>query len=243
MNKRHVALLGVLILGACGGGDDKSVNLATLDASVMHNTTDPALREAIEAPIATDPDLRREGNRDGLKPADKPLDGAVPVRLAMRDARAMALKLAGGKLLPTPIATKTITTTKDAITLSGIAREHGLTEGCDDPRLGYDMSWAARLPAALPLYPGVALKDAAGANDPHCAVRGVSFTTNIPAGEVLDFYYSMAKRAGYAIQRAERNGGHSLSGAQAQGSGSFYLRVQQAPYGGTMADLVVRQRR
>jgi hypothetical protein len=122
-----------------------------------------------------------------VKPADKPLDGALPAHLPARDVKAQVMKLTGGRLLPTPAATRTITSTGDAITLSGIAAQQGLSAACEDPRLAYDFGWAQRLPAHLPLYPGAALKEAAGTDDPRCAIRAATFATSASSGQVLDF--------------------------------------------------------
>ncbi|RXR26540.1 hypothetical protein [Sphingobium fluviale] len=243
MNNRRIAPLAVLmLLGACESADVQQ-NLATLEAKVAHNAVDPALREALEASIATDPDLRREGNRDSLKPADKPLDGAVPVGLTVRDAQARALRLAGGKLLPTPPATKTVTTTGGAITLAGIAREQGLSAACEDPRLNYALGWANRLPAYLPLYPGAALKDAAGADDPKCTIRAATFATDTDVGPVLDFYYTLARRAGFSVEHVEQDGGHALKGARTKDGAAFHLALRSAPDGGVEGDLISSQRR
>jgi hypothetical protein len=243
MNSRGFAPLAALgLLAACGSSDEPQ-NLASLEAKVAHNAVDPALRDALEAPIATDPDLRREGNRDGLRPADKPLDGAVPVGLSLRDAQARAIRLAGGKLLPTPPATKTVTTAGGAITLAGIAREQGLSAACEDQRLDYDMGWANRLPAYLPLYPGAALKEAAGADDPKCSIRAATFATGTDAAAVLDFYYTLARRAGFSVEHVEQDGGHALKGTRTKDGAAFYLALRSAPGGGIEADLVASQRR
>ncbi len=239
---RLLTVLSCSTLAACGS-KDASPDLAKLEAKVAANTTDPALRDALEAPIATDPDLRREGNRDGLRPADKPLDGAIPVGLTLRDAQARALRLAGGKLLPTPPATKTVTTSGGAITLTGIAREQDLSAACEDPRLDYDIGWANRLPAHLPLYPGAALKDAAGADDPKCTIRAATFATGTDAGPVLDFYHTLVRRAGFSVEHVELDGGHALKGTRTKDGAAFYLALRSAPGGGVEADLVASQRR
>lgn len=241
MNKAGRIILSVLLLAGCGKKDE-APDLAKLEAKVAGNATDPALREAIEAPIATDPDLTREANRDALKPADKPLDGALPARLPARDMKAQVLKLVGGKLLATPAATRTITTTGDAITLSGIAAQQGLTQACTDPRLDYNFNWAQRLPASLPLYPGAALKEAAGADDRQCTVRAATFATAASAKDLLDFYYTMARRAGFTVEHIELNGADALSGTRGgkgRGGVGFYLALRPSTEGGTEADLVV----
>ncbi len=245
MNKFGCIALTALLLASCGDKDE-APDLARLEAKVAGNATDPALREAIEAPIATDPDLRRESNRDALKPADQPLDGALPARLPARDVKAQTLKLTGGKLLPTPAATRTITSTGDAITLSGIAAQQGLSTACRDPRLDYDFRWAQRLPASLPLYPGAALKEAAGADDPQCTIRAATFATGASTKDVLDFYYTMARRAGFTIEHVELNGGEALDGTRggkAKSYAGFYLMLRPGSDGGTEADLVVSEAR
>jgi len=170
------------------------------------------------------------------------MDGALPFGLSSRSAQERALKLAGGKLLPTPAPTKIITSTKSAISLSGIAQEQGLTQGCG-MRLGYGMEWAQRLPATLPLYPGAELKDAAGLDDPRCTISAVTFATNAPARDVLDFYYTMALRAGYAVEHVEQDGGHAFNGRRSKNGAAFTLKLRSAPDGGIEGDLIFSQRR
>lgn len=243
VSARLLAVLSCCTLAACGD-KDAAPDLAKLEAKVAANATDPALREAIEAPIATDPDLRRESNRDALKPADRPLDGALPAQLPAPDVKAQVARLTGGKLLSTPAATRTVTSTGDAITLSGIAAQQGLSAACEDPRLRYDFGWAQRLPAYLPLYPGAALKDAAGTDDPRCAIRAATFATGAASSQVLDFYYSMARRAGFSVEHIELNGNDALKGSKRQNGAYFYLALRPATDGaGVEADLVTSQQR
>ena len=242
MNRPGWIVLPALLLVSCGKKDEEP-DLARLEAKVAANATDPALREAIEAPIATDPDLAREANRDAIKPADRPLDGALPARLPTRDVKAQVLKLTGGTLLSAPTATRTITSTGDAITLSGIAAQQGLSAACEDPRLDYNFNWAQRLPNYLPLYPGAVLKEAAGADEPRCAIRAATFATSASAEQVLGFYYTMARRAGFTVERIEQNGGDTLLG-KGKGKAAFFLNLRPATEsGGTEVDLVANQAR
>ena len=67
----------VLVLVACDGKDER--NLAALDAELVNNTADSAIREAIEAPLATDPQLGGDSQRNAVRPAPRPLNGAVQV--------------------------------------------------------------------------------------------------------------------------------------------------------------------
>lgn len=225
-----------LALAACGGGD-KNENLATLDAELTNNTVDPALRDAVEGPLATDPGLSGDANRDAVRPSDKPLTGAVPANLSPREAREQAVKLAGGKLLSTPAATKSVTSTDRPVTLGGMAGKKEGGEKCGPARMNYDMQWAARMPAALPVYPGGNVTEAAGTDAP-CAIRAVSFTTAIPRQEVMDFYYTMVRRGGYTAEHIEENGEHVLGGTRTKDDGAYYVSMASAPGGGTSVTLI-----
>lgn len=225
-----------LVVAACGKGDNQE-NLATLDAELVNNTADPALREAVEGPLATDPDLKGQANRDAVRPSDTPLNGAVPMKLSPKQARAQALKLAGGKLMTAPEPTKTVTSTGGPLTLGGMA-EKKQNGKCGAARVEYDMEWANRMPAAFPVYPGGHVTEAAGASNAPCNLRAVSFTTAIPRQEVMDFYYTMARRAGYDAEHIEENGEHVLGGTRDKDEGAYYVSLKPASGGGTAVDLI-----
>jgi len=242
---RRPLLPGLLAmaLASCGGGADKDAPLATLDAPLTRNAADPALREALETPLASDPDLTGEANRDAVRPSDRPLNGALPLLLPPAQAKEAALRLAGGRLVPAPAATQSITSTGTMpATLAGLARQRLASGGerCDDGTESHDMGWSGRLPAALPIYPGAHVTEAAGADEAgRCAFRAVSFTTGVAVGEVVDFYATMAKRGGYSVEHAEHNGADVLDGAKGKDGGAYFLRVEEAPGGGSAVDLVV----
>lgn len=225
-----------LVLTACGGGADET-EVSRLDAKLTENSVDPALREALEAPIATDPDLVGEANRDAVRPADTPLTGTVPARLAVPQARTEALRLAGGKLLQAPAATKSVTSTDDPVTLGGKIAARLDRAACRRVPVDYAAQWSQSLPAALPVYPGGSLMEAAGTDEEGCITRAISFTTPVPASEVLDFYYSMVRRAGYSADHIEQNGEDVLSGRRGKG-GAYYLSVKARNGGGTAVDLI-----
>ncbi|OYW88617.1 MAG: hypothetical protein B7Z20_02100 [Sphingobium sp. 32-64-5] len=214
------------------------------------DVADPALREAVQTPLASDPDLAAEANRDAVRPADRPLSGAVPARLASTPDRAEALRLAGGKLMPTPAATASGFSTRDApITLGGLIRQQQERSDtpdarCDAARIDYAMKWARLLPTALPLYPGANVMEAAGGGTAGpCAFRAVSFTTGGALNEVMDFYTTMAKRSGYSVEHVEHNGGHVLSGGKDKGSLAYHIRFQDRQGGGTAVDLIANDGR
>lgn len=235
-----VLLIATLPLSACGEKDGK--DLSKLDARLAANAADPALREALETPIATDPDLHGEANRDAVRPADRPLTGAVPARMPAGDPGQAALRLAGGKLMKTPEATKTITSTKEPVTLGGIAAAR-LPDECATVRVSYDMSWADELPRAFPLYPAANLIEAAGADRNGCAIRAASFASAATPGDILDFYYTLARRSGHGVSHVTENGRDVLSGTGRQGAGAFYIAIAALPEGGATVDLAISERR
>lgn len=237
--RRFGALFMMIALAGCGGDKDKE-NPARLDAKLVGNAVDAALREAIEAPIASDPDLTGQANRNAVRPPDRPLSGAVPTNLSTEDAKAAALKLAGGRLLETPAATRSITSTKGPVTLGEKAAQDEHLRKCGQQALRSDMLWASRMPADFPIYPGGALTEAAGANAKGiCGLRAVSFTTGTPIKPVLDFYYTLARRGGYSVEHLEENGASILGGVRDRDDRAYYVSLAQIDGGGTTVQLIV----
>ena len=96
--------------------------------------------------------------------------------------------------------------------------------------------WAARLPQPFPVYPRGAVQEAAGTDAAGCALRVVSFVTPVPLGEVLDFYFTRARDAGFSAQRVLQDGDDVLAGAK--GSASYVVYARRLPSGNTEVDLV-----
>jgi len=240
MTRSIVSLVSLsLALAACGENEKKSDDLARLDAELTTNTADPALAEALEGPLASDPDLTGAANHNAVRPADKPLNGAVPAKLSPKKARAKALLLAGGKLMETPAATKSVVSTKEPVTLGGMAEKKQSSDTCGTPQISYNMQWANKMPAALPVYPGANVTEAAGTNKTGaCGMRAVSFTTAVPANEVMDFYYTMAQRAGYSTEHNEQNGGNILGGTREKDDTAYYASFKPLQGGGTTVELI-----
>src|SRR3546814_1250447 len=71
------ALALPLALSACGRDSDSDQNLSSLDASLT-NAEDPALRSALGDQIIVDPELADQSNAHRVRPADRPVDGALP---------------------------------------------------------------------------------------------------------------------------------------------------------------------
>lgn len=228
-----------LLLAACGGDSDAN-NLAELDARLTNDMSDPALRGALEGPLATDPNLAGQSNALAVRASEKPLSGAVPVLPANAKASAaQALKLAGGRLESTPAPAKGETCTDCAAnrpaTLGALARDSGTGKGCGT--LNYAAGWAERLPAAFPIYPGARLMEAAG-NDGQCTLRGASFVSAVPMQTVIDFYYTIARRNGYDAEHQLLDGQRVLGGTRTKDGGAYFITFANAPGGGTSVDIV-----
>src|SRR3546814_8460356 len=70
------------------------------------------------------------------------------------------------------------------------------------------MAWANRMPAEFPVYPKAKLMEAAGADGGGCDLRVVSFVTNQPMQNVIDYYYTKAIRSGFDAEHQLMNGEH-----------------------------------
>jgi len=233
------ALLGIAALAACGGGNSDN-NPARLDAKLVGNAVDPALRDAIEAPIASDPDLTDQSNRNAVRPPDRPLDGSVPSGLSPTNAKEAVLKLVGGSLLETPPATSSVTSTKGPVTLGEKAAQDAHLKKCGQQDLRYDMQWATRLPADFPIYPGAALTEAAGASAKgSCGLRAISFTTTTSLKPVMDFYYTLARRGGYSAEHLEENDASILGGTRERDDRAYFVSLVPIGGGGTSVQLIV----
>lgn len=232
-----------LLVAACGGNNDAN-NLAALDAQLTNDISDPALSGALEDQIAVDPDLARQSNARSVRPGDKPMSGAVPFTSAnFTTAAAEANCLAGGRLQSAPGAAKAEACVKCGsdrpATLGALARQQGRSCGT----LKYGMAWAERLPVGLPLYPGAKLMEAAGVDGGQCGLRAASFVAPTPMKGAIDFYYTMAKRAGYDADHRMLNGEHVLGGNRAKDDGAYIITFADAPGGGTSVDLVANSGR
>lgn len=235
-----VGLLAALPLAACGSKTNDS-SLAALDAQLTNNAVDPALKGALADQIVVDPNLVGQSNKNAVRPADQPANGALPVLDGDADAaQAEAARIAGGKLLAAPGPVDGEAMDSD-VTLGALARQqaqlgHG-NANCAK-KLEYANGWAERLPQPFTLYPGAALMEAAGAQRDGCTLRAASFTTPVPRQQVLDFYYTQAKRAGFNAEHRVMGGDHVLGGTRGQDGNAYFIVVADAPGGKTSVDII-----
>jgi hypothetical protein len=115
-------------------------------------------------------------------------------------------------------------------------------KGCDR-NFQYGAAWANRLPAAIPLYPGARVSEAAGNDSSACRLRIVSFTSAAPMQTLIDYYYTAAIRAGYSSEHQEKDGEHILAGVRESDDGAYYLSFANRAGGGTTVDLIANNGR
>jgi hypothetical protein len=196
MLPRFVLPAVVLALAACGdAASDKAAQAER----------DPAIVSALSDPIMADPDLTSQNRSNsalqggGPAVAEVPLFKTGPEEIAL--AKGQALQLAGGKLaaLPARGEARGASRLADRLTARAvIAALPDLGRGCD-AGLSYGFIWAARLPAALPVYPRGHARQSAGSDSPECRIRVVNFVSPVAGEDVLAFYATLARKSGMTL--------------------------------------------
>jgi len=226
-----------LTLAACGSNKDNDAELAELDGNL---TTDPEMKEALEGSIMVDPNLTDQANRNAIRGANGPVDGKVPPD----GGPAVRIK---GKLLSAPKPRKmtsddecTNCAGSKGITLGAKAEAQNAQrgKGACDQKLSYDMGWANRMPPEFPVYPKANVKEAAGAQGGQCNIRVVSFYTGSAMKDVVDYYYTQAKRSGYSAEYLLRGSEHVLGGTRGSDDGAYVITLNKRSGGGTLVDIV-----
>ena len=235
------AALGLpLTLAACGDQEANEQQVAQLDDKLSGADADPAVNEAMNSPILVDPNLTDQSNRNALRDANAGGTGAVPPDNGYQGDKATAADLDGLKLMraPEPRVMKE-EECKDCAkprTLGTLAARQAARTGSCDGKLSYGAGWANRMPAAFPVYPKGRVQEAAGASGTACEIRVVSFVSANPMREVVDYYYTRARGAGYDAEYVIRQGDHALGGTR--GENAYYITFAERPGGGTAVDIV-----
>lgn len=222
-----------LALAACG--DNKQAGQSTRDE-------DPALTSALGDQIMVDPDLASQNLGSAALSGGGPANGELPVQSstpeAIAAAKADAAKLLGGVVQSAPVPRANVTTSQadGAVTAEGMAHLLlGAWTNCPD-KVQYSASWAAKLPSALPIYPRGAVQEAAGTDKDGCRLRVVNFITPVNVKEVIDFYYTRSRSAGYSAQYKLEGADHVLGGTK--GTAAYVIYVRRLADGLTEVDLV-----
>ncbi len=227
-----VSLVPIALLASCGD---------TAEDEAAGDAMDPASEQALNDELMTDPDLA------GSNEANAALSGtgnaAIPnidkSPRAIEAARSRAAELVGGrsKLTSAPAARELGENAEPSRAMVAAARAAVAPggENCGD-KVEYTSAWAAKLPAAFPVYPRGNTQEAAGTDEGECALRVVSFLTPVALDEVLAFYNTRAKAAGYSVEHTTGAGDNILSGTK--GDSAYVVYARRLPQGVTEIDLV-----
>ena len=231
-------LMATAPLAGCRDNPDAKAELSPLDDGLTN--ADPAVKGSLEDKIMVDPKLTGQANQNAVTPGNKPVDGGIPAVAGAKAATAAeaAAALKAGKLLSAPKALPFEAgcdgcEAKRPTTIGAMAREQA--KGSCDAKLTYNNAWADRLPAAFKLYPRATLREAAGIAGGKCNIRVVNFQTAASLQSVLDYYHTMAVRAGYSSDHRVNGGEHMLGGTKGE---LAYVIMARADGNMTDVDLV-----
>lgn len=220
---RNAAAVGTLALAvaACGGDEGQ----------VGRENRDPAVTAALSDPIMADPDLTSQNRADSVLSGGGPATAEIPpdkrgpeeaerARLAAREL------LGGGPIAPAPAPAGEQPESRlaRAITLQAVAEALDLgVKGCAKS-VGYGFGWVTLLPPAIAVYPRAHARVAAGSDAAGCKLRLVKFVTPVAPGEVADFYYASARKAGLSAEVRREGGDLVVQGGKGAGRYAVYLR-------------------
>ena len=246
-------LLGMALalpLAGCGSDNGNEAAVAELDNNLVGKGADAAANGALNDRILVDPELTDSANVNSVKGSDKPLSGAAPAGRGY-DGDASIEALDSAKLMRAPKAT--VVSAEDctncgerrAATLGGLAADQGVTrgKGTCDAKLQYGAGWANRMPPEFPVYPRGRVKEAGGVDGGICDIRVASFTTSAAMQNVIDYYYTRARKSGYNAEHQIRAGEHVLGGTRDNDGGAYFITFNKAAGGGTAVDIVANNGR
>lgn len=245
------ALALPLALSACGDKKTNEDAIAQLDEKLTGQGSDPAMNNALDDRILVDPALTDSANVTTVREADQPLNGALPADNGYEGALPDKNDLQDTKMMrapkPTLVAAGECVSCGEhrAVTLGGMAKDQNMQRGKGTcaAKIQYSAKWATRMPAAFPIYPKGRVKEAAGIDGGKCDIRVVSFTTSAKRADVVDYYYSRAKQAGYTAEYQIRAGEHTLGGVRNTDDGAYVVTFNSAAGGGTSVDIVANNGR
>lgn len=231
-----------LALGACGKTATNKKAIDALDEKLVGKNSDPQMNMAVQDRILVDPNLADSANSNAVRAAPTPLQSPLPANVAPDGAPATAAPQQNALHAPTPkaIPASSCKNCGDnrAVTLGGLAQDQlgNSNTGCN-ANIQYSATWAMRMPAAFAVYPRARVTEAAGATSGPCAMRAVSFATSAAMRDVVDYYYTTAKHAGYSTQYETRAGEHTLGGTRKDGA-AYVITFNPHVGGGTDVDIV-----
>lgn len=249
ISRSALAVCLSLALFGCGTGDD-AANGNGDDAALLDDANDPAMKGALEEQILVDPDLTDQSNQNAV--LGKGDDGALPSASVPSNSAAVGKaaadkEFAGKKMLSAPkpktVSAEECTDCSQGATLGAKAEMQQRGKGTCDAKLTYAMSWAAKMPSEFRVYPRANVKEAAGVDGGLCDIRVVNFTTPVALKNVVDYYYTKARRGGYSAEYQLRDGEHVLGGTNDADDGAYVIFMRNMANGGTEVDIVANNGR
>jgi hypothetical protein len=216
-------LSAALLIAGCGGGANDKAELDKIDAKLGGKTgADPALSAALEDQIMVDPKLASQSNEDSIRPPAEPFQAPVPLDPNAPDG-------AGATQTLGSLAEQQARLSKDKF------------NGCVLD-VQYSMDFANRLPSDLPLYPRSRLVEAAGSDAANCRLRAVTYSTAATPKAMIDYYLTIARRAGYSASHSNEGKEEMVNGTRDRDGAAFYAIIQTAGAGSSV-DLVANNGR
>ncbi len=250
------ALALPLSVTACGKQAADAAKIEKLDEALIGKGSDPAMNVAVQDRILIDPNLTDSANINAVKAPDMPLNGALPSDTGSDDisragTTASFEELNSSKMMrapkPTVIAAEDCKSCGDnrPVTLGAMAEEQGVKrgKGTCDAKLQYGATWATRMPPEFPIYPAGRVQEAGGVDGGICDIRVASFNTNAAMQDVVDYYYTRAKRSGFSADYEIRGGEHVLGGTRDSDGGAYVITLNRFAGGGTSVDIVANNGR
>ncbi|HKX79435.1 MAG TPA: hypothetical protein VJM34_13020 [Novosphingobium sp.] len=222
-------IAAVALLAGCGKQDKKA------DAA----PEDPAVSGALGDQIMVDPNM---GGQNGAAVSAEGAAVELPPEQrspeAIAAAKEDAARKAGGSLDKAPAAAEgsAASLAEQAATAAQVAQESKAASTDCASKVQYSANWAAKLPAALAVYPRGAVQESAGTDADGCALRAVSFVTPVETGDVIDFYYTQVRKAGYGAD-VRKDGNDTVLGGK-KGSSAYVIYARKLDNGLTEVDLV-----
>lgn len=228
-------LLACAALAACGEQSGAPEDLAS---QVL--TQDPLVARALGDPLMVDPDLawRSEANaaisfRDGHPlPPFEARDDAVQ---RARDAARVEL-LKGGPVpaLPAPGSEEGAPALGALATAGEIVEAVGARKDCIE-RLDGRLGWSTRMPETSAIMPHGMVRQAAGVDTGNCVIRVVRYLAPVGIEEVLEYHFTMADRARFAITRFAKPEAQLRADRRDQ---AIAVHVRPAPGGMSEVDVI-----
>ena len=196
------------------------------------------MTSALSEQIMVDPDLAQISGAGAALTGGGPPSANVPTELRSPEAIAAAMdeaaKLVGGKFHPVP-AVSSEAKSEGPLSLADLA---GADKGnaCAG-KVDYTAGWAAKMPPALPIYPRGHTKEAAGTDRDGCRLRVINFFTPVSVDDVLAFYATKARGAGFDVEHRMEGNDHVLGGSK--GGAAYVVYARSGEDGLTDVDLVV----